>query len=505
MQPLDHERSGTSLQRHVSFYFTNFPVHLSHFYLRKGFEVCGILENVYVAKKRNMHGQPYGFVKFSNVRDIAKLEKALNAVSFGQFRVRASVARFDRAAWKVVSLGKNGEKKGTETNTAGTPLREVRTETKLRDGAIAVPEIGPLSGVRVGEVLVPIGDRLENGDCAAACNKMTEPRSKAEDAGTQDKGHRVYLRKYRSAPDDVLWARTGVVATISNGEVIPMVRNRIADAGFTDVDVIHLGADKVFIRSTAGLDVMSMMESAREFFNLIFSHWAGWKDMVTHVQRGAWVRLYGIPLHAWNESFFKLCVLDCGIFLRADSYTVEKDRFDFARVLIATSSLDVVKRVERLLVDDTVVDVQVIEEWGFDMGDDACILLDAKVVEIPPSEPEEDQCVPEANQDVDKVVEDFAEGVVRETDLEVTKSFRNPVFEERLECSGPVLQPVRASYGVSTGSCAVNVKQVADLQSQGRLDANRSTRSAKESGSQRARSCPPRVRRHALSGPWSWD
>jgi hypothetical protein len=141
-----------------------------------------------------------------------------------------------------------------------------------------------------------------------------------------------------------------------------MVRNRIADAGFTDVDVIHLGADKVFIRSTAGLDVMSMMESAREFFNLIFSHWAGWKDMVTHVQRGAWVRLYGIPLHAWNESFFKLCVLDCGIFLRADSYTVEKDRFDFARVLIATSSLDVVKYVERLLVDDSVVDVQVIEE-----------------------------------------------------------------------------------------------------------------------------------------------
>jgi hypothetical protein len=83
MQLLDPGRSGTALQRHVSFYITNFPVHLSHFYLRKGFEVCGILEDVYVPKKRNMHGQPYGFVKFSNVRDIAKLEKALNAVSFG--------------------------------------------------------------------------------------------------------------------------------------------------------------------------------------------------------------------------------------------------------------------------------------------------------------------------------------------------------------------------------------------------------------------------------------
>jgi hypothetical protein len=37
--------------------------------------------------------------------------------------------------------------------------------------------------------------------------------------------------------------------------------------------------------------------------------------------------------------------------------TVEKDRLDFARVLIATESLDVVKREEKLLVDDLVVEV----------------------------------------------------------------------------------------------------------------------------------------------------
>jgi hypothetical protein len=71
-------------------------VQLSNFYLRKGFEVCGILEDVYVARKRNKLGQPYGFVRFSNVRDISKLTKALNAVCFGDFCVRARVARFDR-------------------------------------------------------------------------------------------------------------------------------------------------------------------------------------------------------------------------------------------------------------------------------------------------------------------------------------------------------------------------------------------------------------------------
>jgi hypothetical protein len=47
---------NTDLKRYITFYFTNFPPQISNFYLRKGFEVCGILEDVFVAKKRNKHG-----------------------------------------------------------------------------------------------------------------------------------------------------------------------------------------------------------------------------------------------------------------------------------------------------------------------------------------------------------------------------------------------------------------------------------------------------------------
>jgi hypothetical protein len=79
----------------------------------------------------------------------------------------------------------------------------------------------------------------------------------------------------------VQWAHTGVVASISNGEVISVVRNRIADVGFTNVEIIHLGADKVFVRSLAGLDVVPMLENAREFFTYLFSNWARWEDKAT--------------------------------------------------------------------------------------------------------------------------------------------------------------------------------------------------------------------------------
>lgn len=54
--------SGSELKRYVTFYFTNFLEQIPCFYLRKSFEVCGILEDVFVANKRNMYGEAYGFV-----------------------------------------------------------------------------------------------------------------------------------------------------------------------------------------------------------------------------------------------------------------------------------------------------------------------------------------------------------------------------------------------------------------------------------------------------------
>jgi hypothetical protein len=96
----------SQLKWFVTFYFTNFPPQLSNFYLRKGFEVCGILEEVVVPSRRNVNGEIYGFVRFSKVRDVGKLLKAVNAVYFGNFRVRATITRFDRS---VLVKGRSGK------------------------------------------------------------------------------------------------------------------------------------------------------------------------------------------------------------------------------------------------------------------------------------------------------------------------------------------------------------------------------------------------------------
>jgi hypothetical protein len=59
--------------------------------------------------------------------------------------------------------------------------------------------------------------------------------------------------------------------------------------------------------------------------------------------------------------------------LRADDFTLDNVRFDYARVLISTSSLEILNTEAKVMVDGELFDFKIIEEWDFSLGDDACL------------------------------------------------------------------------------------------------------------------------------------
>jgi len=52
----------------------------------------------------------------------------------------------------------------------------------------------------------------------------------------------------------------------------------------------------------------------KQFFDTMFSNIVRWDKLVVPYQRGAWLRVYGLSVHSWQESFLKLCVLDYGCY-----------------------------------------------------------------------------------------------------------------------------------------------------------------------------------------------
>jgi hypothetical protein len=537
---------GTAFKRHVTFYFTNFPAHMSNFYLRKGFEVCGILEDVYVARKRNRLGEPYGFVKFSNVRDVDKMTKALNAVWFGQFRVRASVAKFDRNApgaerrveEKQVSLSKGvGEKQdGHKTITRQATSQGGDLTTKQKEAEPVGGSTGTLdsekegSGVHVGDIVLNLENfkRQDVQSDGVQHLKKHVPKDSAlpSEAAKGKESCSMFLRNYRSKPEDTQWANKGLVATVNNGEAIPVVETRISDAGFSDLVIIPMGADKVFICREGG-DALDTVGGAVGFFNLVFSNWTRWEKDGRPYQRGAWVRLYGVPLNAWNVDFFKLCVFDCGRFIRADSCSAERDRLDFARVLIATSDLSIVNRVERVLVDGIQVDIKIVEEWGYAMGEDTCLFEEEDDSETSRADEDAAQDEPEIGRNVDLLVEhcvgveEGEEGVIVKSqngDMNNNASAIGDSEEKESwyeEVVSPVLVRPEAHLPLSMENPGGSISSSTDVSSpapvhhgsltgqlSGGIDGTGARRRPRCS---RATSCPPSEDRKALSGPWSWE
>ncbi|GAU40432.1 hypothetical protein TSUD_397510 [Trifolium subterraneum] len=333
---------------------------------------------------------------------------------------------------------------------------------------------------------------------------------------------RVYVRKYKPAAEDVHWAQKGVVASVVNGEAISVVYNRIVDTGFQELSIIPLGADKVLVQSTTDADVMATLDGAKDFFKLLFSNWARWNKEVVPSQRGAWVRLYGIPLHAWNENFFKLCAFDCGWYLRADSGSVERDGLDYACILIATSALEIVMTEEKLLVEGELIEVKIVEEWGLALGEDACFFED----EAEPESYHSDNEAAELEEDESIAVSKNLEGMTKQTqrvnqnkhvthliEAEKTLSFTSSTRVSHEVPINPSEDLIRASatqekeyvdmISLSDGPTEANPEKDKDKPRFGKNLRVKPSMVAKLQPSKRTKSCPSGAHRSGVSGPWS--
>jgi hypothetical protein len=177
-------------------------------------------------------------------------------------------ADVDKVKGGVVSVGaKPQEQIANEANRKLRVDEQPKKDTFAHPSGVSVPR----EGVTVGTVLVSLGGRWERADGVSA-QKQGEVMQ-VEAATETEKDSRIFLRSYRAHSDDVAWAQCGGVATVANGEAGSVVRRRLKDAGFKDLDLLHLGGDRVLVRSPEGIDVLSVLDQAKDFFHLCFSHW----------------------------------------------------------------------------------------------------------------------------------------------------------------------------------------------------------------------------------------
>jgi len=172
-----------------------------------------------------------------------------------------------------------------------------------------------------------------------------------------------------------------------------------------------MGGDKVFLRCRNNEDFMQVFNEAIHFFGMLFYVVHRWMPSDAIYERGTWVSIYGTPIHVWNTNFFKLCVSQCGRFIKADDCTVDRGRIDYARILISTPSVEVLNKSMVMLIDGSQCSIKLVEEWGCHLGEDAFLteeIVEHRVSnEVDGLEHEMVKDFHEVDNDVDAIIDDI--------------------------------------------------------------------------------------------------
>ena len=197
-----------------------------------------------------------------------------------------------------------------------------------------------------------------------------------------------FIPVYKSCLEDREWACSGMIAYVKAGDSTLSFQQRIIDVGFPNVIVTPLGGDRVLLNCTGKDKFSKVYEGAQDFFGMLFSNFQKWSKSLVRYERGALLRVYGIPVHAWNDIFFRHCVSGIGHFLYVDECTADKTRLDFARILIETPHIDILNRLSEFVIDGRCYGIKIVEEWGCNLGEDAFMSeseIDSKPEEEPPN------------------------------------------------------------------------------------------------------------------------
>ncbi|GKC17449.1 nucleotide-binding alpha-beta plait domain-containing protein [Tanacetum coccineum] len=105
----DGKRKYVLRQNMVNFYFTNFPPEWNKASLHELFVEVGERSDVYVARKMSKAGKRFGFARFLKIGNIQALEKRLNRIQIGNFKLEANIAKYERPFFKSKQgFGKEG-------------------------------------------------------------------------------------------------------------------------------------------------------------------------------------------------------------------------------------------------------------------------------------------------------------------------------------------------------------------------------------------------------------
>jgi hypothetical protein len=108
--------------------------------------------------------------------------------------------------------------------------------------------------------------------------------------------------------------------------------------------------------------VQALRDDAKGWMEQWFKDIRPWSPKEIDITRVAWLRVYGIPPHTWNDLFFSQLVKPWGVFFNSDDSTAKRITVDVARLLIRTSCQQPVDEFDDVMVNGEIFRLRGLED-----------------------------------------------------------------------------------------------------------------------------------------------
>ncbi|GLT60494.1 hypothetical protein SLA2020_332580 [Shorea laevis] len=329
------------LRKAISYLFTNIPENWSPKRLWYLFATYGAglgrIVDVFIPKKKDRKGNRFGFVRYSDVKDKSKLEKMLKMICFGTEKIRVTIAT-DREP-------KQAKQRPPHTFPPPPPPETF----KSRSFAEAL-----LNGLN------PPNYSIQPNKFTSKIKAQPEELKTGKNAGNS-------ILELEEDFVDSSWLANCATGEVYCPNLIPGLQQELWENGFTTLKITPMGGCKVLIQSEEKSQTTNFIENEKAQWSKWFGRVKLWGHLTSPEQRLAWIRITGLPLHAWNQKALGKIGNFLGSFIKVDEFTLNKECLDAARILITTSDANQINGAIQIKIQNHLHSVNISEErWRTD-------------------------------------------------------------------------------------------------------------------------------------------
>lgn len=141
------------------------------------------------------------------------------------------------------------------------------------------------------------------------------------------------------------------IGVIKEPKLVVKLKHFFHEEGLLAIRLTILGLNMCILEDLVSGEVENFILDRKPWWEQWFTTIRPWQPDDVDSERLLWLRVRGIPCHAWSKNFFTMLVKSKGSYTKSDDTTLARTSIEEARVCIKSHRKEMIKFITKAFID----------------------------------------------------------------------------------------------------------------------------------------------------------